>query len=125
METTELTAPIILDTDFLDSIYDGDTEHASVIFEQFLNNYTAQLVDINTSYKVGDVIEFRRKMHKIKPVFSFVGATPLTKRAETIEKKCIEITSIESIADLYNSFLQELEVYIPLVKNEYTKLSAA
>ncbi len=125
MTTNHTQEPILLDSDFLNSIYDGDTEHAAVIFEQFLNTYTVQLADINTSYQTGDVAEFRRKMHKIKPVFSFVGATVLTKQAEIIEKKCLEITSVENISHLYVLFLQELEIYLPLVKSEYLKLSAA
>ena len=125
MTTNDTLHSIMLDTDFLESIYDGDTEHACIIFEQFLSTSTAQLADINCSYEAGDVAEFRRKMHKIKPVFSFVGATPLTKKAETIEKKCLEITAVENISNLYTAFLREVEIYLPLVKNEYTKLRAA
>lgn len=114
-----------LDADFLQSIYDNDNEHASIVFEQFLSSYTGQIKEMEEAFKAGDINLFRQKIHKIKPTFSFVGLTQLTKQAAAIESKCIEISNIQNLNKLFTDFIINLNEHIPLVKTEYKKLSAS
>jgi HPt (histidine-containing phosphotransfer) domain-containing protein len=114
-----------LDTRFLYSIYEGDTEHAAIVFENFLKTSPNQITDIKQTYTTGNVEEFRRKMHKVKPIFSFVGLTNLTIKAEIIEKTCLKISELENVNELFVEFLDELEDFLPIVKEEYKRLIAA
>ena len=111
-----------LDAEFLNSIYENDKEHAEMVFEQFLLSIGMQLTEIEDSYISGDTEFFRKKIHKLKPVLSFVGLTGLTGKAEVLEKKCLEVTDIINLNELYTGFKNELKEMIPIVEDELLKL---
>lgn len=111
-----------LDTEFLNSIYEGDKEHAQMIFEKFLASIGSQLEEIEAGYLVSDIELFRTKMHKLKPMLSFVGLTSLTAEAEIIEKKCKVIDDISVVAAAYQSFKGNLREMIPVIENELERL---
>ncbi len=113
-----------LDSDFLFSIYEDDTEHAETVFEQFLLSIGAQLAEIEDSYTSGDTEFFRKKIHKLKPVLSFVGLTGLTGKAEVLEKKCLEASDIRNLSELYTEFKNELKEMIPIIEDDFLKLKA-
>ncbi len=113
-----------LDADFLDSIYENDKEYAAFGFEQFLKGYPDQINELEQSFKTGDVNNFRQKIHKLKPTFSFVGLTDLTAKAEIIEKNCHGIVEIAVLDDLYLDFKNKLFELIPVVKEECDRLNA-
>ncbi|MEO6541605.1 MAG: Hpt domain-containing protein, partial [Ferruginibacter sp.] len=77
-----------LDSVFLKSIYDDDHVHAAVIFDEFLKSCPEQIEAVEKCYVQGNIDQFRRQIHKVKPTFSFVGLTRLTAKADIIEKDC-------------------------------------
>jgi len=113
-----------LDTEFLNSIYEDDNEHAVVVFEQFLVNYPVLMSDIEESFIAGDTELLRQKVHKLKPTLSFVGLTVAAGKAEMIEKKCKETYEVSQLADLYNDLKMVLKEYIPAVEEEFKSLQA-
>lgn len=113
-----------LDGEFLRSIYEDDNEHAQIVFEQFLNCIEMQMHEIDNSYKGGDAETFRKKIHKLKPVLSFVGLTALTGKAEVMERKCNETADINVLAEMYTGFRNELNEMIPVIENDLVKLKA-
>ena len=113
-----------LDGDFLNSIYEDDKEHAEMVFEKFLKSIRIQLSEIDESYANGDAEIFRKQIHKLKPVLSFVGLTKLTSKAAVIEDKCKEVTETGLLSELYTGFKNELNEMIPVIENDLIKLKA-
>ena len=113
-----------LDGDFLRSIYEDDKEHAEMVFEKFLQSINIQLTEIEESYTTGDTEIFRKQIHKLKPVLSFVGLTGLTNKAAIIENSCKDVTDSTSLLVLYTAFKNELSEMIPVVENDLIKLKA-
>ncbi len=111
-----------LDTDYLESLYEGDKEHASMIFEQFSLAIRGQLQEIEYHFAEGNSEQFRLKVHKVKPTFSFVGLPNLTSQAELIENQCIEYASVGHVAQLYIDFRNNVLELIPVIENELEKL---
>ena len=101
-----------LDTEFLNSLYEEDTEYAAIVFEQFLHSYKKQVEEIEDSFVKGDLQIFRQKIHKMKPTFSFVGLTQLTEKAAQLEKNCSLLTEIEGITTLYIDFTNTIKLMI-------------
>lgn len=112
-----------LDVEFLQSIYEDDKEHALIVFNQFLKMAPAQMEEIEKNFSSGTVELFRQKIHKIKPVFSFVGLTELTSKAEILEKKCKEVSHIFEVNDLYTEFKSYYRTSYPIIENEVTRLT--
>jgi Hpt domain len=111
-----------LDAAFLRSIYEDDMEHAAISFEQFLLKYPVQLKEVEDSFAIGDINTFRQKLHKLKPVFSYVGLTKITADAEIIEKLCNETPDINVINRLYIDLKRQLDEFIPIIKDELRRL---
>ncbi len=112
-----------LDVEFLQSIYEDDMEHALIVFNEFLKIAPAQMKEIEQNYCSGTVELFRQKIHKIKPVFSFVGLTELTDKAEILEKKCKEISHIIELNELYTEFKSYYTKTYPIIENEVMRLT--
>lgn len=111
-----------LDTEFLNSIYEDDFEHAAMVFEQFLQVAPVQMKEIEDCYIKGDTEPFRQRIHKLKPVFSFVGLTGVTALAEALEKKCKEVTQISEVSSMYLEFKKEYSGYLPVIENELVRM---
>lgn len=111
-----------LATDFLNSIYDDDLEYATIIFEQYLQQTPLLLKDMEESFQKGAVEEFRRRVHKIKPVFSYVGLSKLTTQAEQLEKKCKEVFDINELDQMYAALKRAIDQFRPVIENQLIKL---
>ena len=104
MENVSIIFDQRLDNEFLQSIYEDDIEHAVTVFNQFLQTAPAMMKEIDDNYQSGVIENLRQKVHKLKPVFSFVGLTNLTNTAEILEKKCKEISQINELIFFYKEF---------------------
>lgn len=113
-----------LDGEYLESIYDNDKEHAEMVFDKFITSVDTYLDEINNGYKSGNLDNFKKSLHKFKPVLSYVGLTKLTGTAQSIEKKCSEISDVNNLAAMYNAFIKELKEMLPIIKNDWQKLKA-
>lgn len=111
-----------LDGAFLETIYEGDMEHAEMVFDQFVRTIPGQLNEIKSYYQSSDLENFRKNVHKIKPVLSYVGLTALTDKAAVIESRCKQVVSIQDVAGLYSSFSTQLDEMLPVVENELTRI---
>jgi HPt (histidine-containing phosphotransfer) domain-containing protein len=113
-----------LDTEYLETIYEGDKDYAAVVFEQFILGYPEQLAAIDESFAKVDIIAYKGHIHKIKATFSFVGLTKLTTQCETIEKNCVENYDINTLTISHMDFKNNLAELIPIVEEELKRLQA-
>ena len=111
-----------LDTGFLNILYRGDRKHAAIIFDQFLKVIHMQMKEVEDNFSMGNTEIFRLKVHRLKPVLSFVGLTWLTGKAEAIEKECIHKSGTGDITELYTDFRNTIVEFIPVIENELLKL---
>lgn len=124
MSVTSFVFSDKLDGQFLKSIYEGDTEHAEMVFEQFVISAKIYLEEIESAYSTGNTEVFRKSVHKFKPVLSFVGLTRLTDAAASIEKNCSIVPDVASLSADYTAFKNDLAEMIPIVENDLIKLKA-
>jgi hypothetical protein len=113
-----------LDTEYLESIYEGDKDYAAVVFEQFILTYPEQLAAIDESFAKEDIVAYKGHIHKIKATFSFVGLTTLTSKAEIVEKNSGENYDLGTLTTLHNDFKNSLTELIPIVEEELKRLQA-
>lgn len=111
-----------LNGDFLNELYGGDNEHASIVFEQFLGSIHNQLKEMEINFNSGDPELLRKKVHLLKPVFSFVGLTELTDKAQIIENQCMLYSDTKPIEALFIDFKTSVLKAIPIIENEFIKL---
>ncbi len=111
-----------LDSEFLQSMYEGDMEHATTIFSMFVDMAPGFVKDIDESFALGTIEPVRSQVHKLKPTFSFVGLTQLAKKAEVLEERCKETSDISDIKDLYNELKSNYAQSFPIIEKELERL---
>lgn len=111
-----------LDTDFLNELYGGSMEHISIVFEQFLSGIHNQLKEVEDNFNSGNSELFRQKVHKLKPVFSFVGLTALTSKAEFIEGQCKQHSGTAPLQEIYKDFKNNIAELLPVIEKELVRL---
>jgi HPt (histidine-containing phosphotransfer) domain-containing protein len=112
-----------LDCNALMDMYDGDYEHAEVVFGQFIKSAPVQMHGIAQSFEEGKVEDFRAKVHKLKPVFGFVGLTNLSSQAAQIEAMCKTISTLKDVEDDYSIFKKDFDTKLPLIQEIFEKLN--
>jgi HPt (histidine-containing phosphotransfer) domain-containing protein len=113
-----------LDTEYLQSLYEGDTTYAAEIFQQFLNNYPEQWKELETNLTRGDIQSYKGNIHKMKASFSFVGLTQLTQKAQLVEQYCTGDHDANTLAAMQHEFKTLFLELIPIVENELKRLKA-
>jgi HPt (histidine-containing phosphotransfer) domain-containing protein len=124
MENESFVFDTRLDTEYLESIYEGDKDYAAVVFEQFVLSYPEQLAAIEDSFAKEDIVAYKGHIHKIKATFSFVGLTKLTALCEVIEKNCGENYDLNTLSTLHSDFKNNLSELIPIIEEELKRLQA-
>lgn len=107
-----------LDVAYLNSFYDDNIEHASIIFETFLSETVPMLL------KLPDILnqpnpnpKFCAALHKIKPAFAMVGLTTLQQQVASLESHIQKnIVSNEEIHKKINLIIQNLQQFIPILR---------
>ena len=110
------------DKDTIVSMFDGDMEHAEMIFEQFVLHTPSQVSLAKEAYQAGIVEPFRQILHKLKPVFGFIGVPSLLENITTIEHKCKSINSFAEVDLAYKKFNEDYAIYFPIIENELERL---
>lgn len=112
-----------LDCEALMEMYEGDYEHAEIVFGQFIKNAPVQMQAIAASFQQDLVEEFRAKVHKLKPVFTFVGLTSLSRQAAQLEDQCKTATTLKVMEADYEVFKNEFDTNLPLIQEIFEKLN--
>jgi HPt (histidine-containing phosphotransfer) domain-containing protein len=112
-----------LDTETLKSLYEDDVEHAEVVFRQFMKSVPGQMAGIDTSFAENSIDTFREKVHKVKPVFSFVGLSALNEQATALEVQCKSVNNLQELEPAYTNFKTDFLNSLPVVEEMLQKLS--
>lgn len=111
-----------LDTETLHNLYEGDYEHAEVVFQQFVKTAPLQMQEIERNFTETSIDTFREKIHKLKPVFSFVGLTTLSNQAAAIEQQCKSGAAVNELEAGYTDFKNNFFNSLPVVQEILQKM---
>lgn len=111
-----------LDNAALQELYPDDYSHAAIVFQQFVKSAPQQMAEIDKHFSDATMQVFREKVHKLKPVFSFVGLTSLQNQAAFIEEQCKNGCTAADIAPAYTIFKNNFSTSFPVVEEVLLKL---
>jgi HPt (histidine-containing phosphotransfer) domain-containing protein len=120
----EQSSEAVLDRDVLAMYYDGDDQYAHDMFQMFLNQYDESIDQLAAAIETKNWEDGQKLAHKMKPTFSMVGAPAIQAIFQELENS-LRFKNEAQIEVNWAEAKTALQSYIPAIKAEYEKLSAA
>ena len=80
-------------TQILKQVYGNDTDYALEMFRTYIEIIGDDLLLIKDSIKTNNIISLQKQLHRIKPAFTMVGISEITKTIETVEPNLESLTN--------------------------------
>lgn len=112
----------MFDHNFLEDLYEGDTEYAADMFETFLDYSVKELKGLRPLLNSEKLVEASDLAHKLKPTFGMVGLVDLQQKMLAIEKMAEEKAEVGKITEALDFVEESLEALIPVLQSELKKM---
>jgi HPt (histidine-containing phosphotransfer) domain-containing protein len=119
--TFDFSPPI--DSRYLIELYAGDYTMIGETFTDVLAEYDAFIQHINDSYEQGDRVALKSAVHKIKPLFGFVGLLTLQAECQDFENICLQ-AGPDLLTANFTALKTKLLNIKNLIKTEKARLEA-
>jgi len=110
-----------LDSEYLKQAYGNDSEYALDMFETYLEIIDDDLLLIQDSIRTNDLPALKKQLHRIKPTFTMVGISEITKIIETVEPTLNSMTKTE-LDQWFNEFDKLTRSKTPLITEEIKRI---
>jgi hypothetical protein len=110
-----------IDSRYLIELYAGDFIMIGETFADVLSEYNDFVQGIYASYLAKDMPALRGAVHKIKPLFGFVGLLSLQAQCQDFEYACQD-RELADLADDFNSLKDNLIQVRALIETEKERL---
>jgi HPt (histidine-containing phosphotransfer) domain-containing protein len=111
-----------IDIQCISDLYGDDYPYIEEVFTTVLGEYKTLAENIASNYASHDIPALKSAVHKIKPIFGFVGLTDVQEQCQDFETLCQTITSFELLAYDYNELNDALLNSKSLIEEEKRKL---
>ena len=111
-----------IDANYLNSLYGDDFVYLQEIFDTVLNDYQSLTDNIEYSYSSGNLAALRSAVHKIKPVFGFVGLTAVQQLCQQFEQICSTVQSPDQLAGDFETLKNKIFQGKQIIEEEKKKL---
>ncbi|MDP4129057.1 MAG: Hpt domain-containing protein [Bacteroidota bacterium] len=111
-----------IDTNYLQSLYGDDYVYLQEVFATVLNDYESLTDNIEYSFTSGNLTALRAAVHKIKPVFGFVGMTAVQQECQQFENSCGTVTSPDMLARDFEVLKNRIILSRQVLEEEKKKL---
>jgi HPt (histidine-containing phosphotransfer) domain-containing protein len=111
-----------IDANYLNSLYGDDFVYLQEVFETVLVDYQSLTDNIEYSYSSGNLSALRSAVHKIKPVFGFVGLTSVQLQCQQFEQICGTVTSPDHLSGDFETLKNKIFHSRQLIEEEKKKL---
>lgn len=113
-----------IDSDYLFSLYADDYPYIEEVFATTLQHYDDDLEVLKVAFGAGSVSDMKKAVHKLKPVFGFVGLTTIQEEVKKFEDLCQKVQTVDELKVDYKQIVTILGESKDLITSEYIKLKA-
>ncbi|HEV9036418.1 MAG TPA: Hpt domain-containing protein [Puia sp.] len=110
-----------INSQYIIELYAGDYVMIEETFTDVLNEYEGFVQRIITSYHEKDRQALKSAVHKVKPLFGFVGLTPLQSQCLQFENSCLEIEETK-LDSSFNALMEKLTEARSIIEKEKARL---
>ena len=109
------------DSQYIFELYAGDYIMIGETFSDVLNEYDEFVETINSSFQAENVPALKSAVHKIKPLFGFVGLLSLQAQCQDFENACQQ-ADLPGLRPSFNLLKDKLIQARSLIRTEQARL---
>ena len=113
-----------IDNAFIFSLYENDYECIADVFNTSLESFDSDLDEVEKAFKTDDLDRLRKAVHKMKPVFGFVGLLQHQEKIGSFEKTCSMVANTAALTPAYDNLLQVFYEGKYIMMDELKRLKA-
>ncbi|HEY4336270.1 MAG TPA: Hpt domain-containing protein [Puia sp.] len=111
-----------INSQYIIDLYAGDYVMIEETFNDVLREYDEFVQRIITTYHEGDIPGLKSAIHKIKPLYGFVGLTTEQSQCLHFENSCLAMTP-RQLADAFEALQRTLVETKPIIATESQRLA--
>jgi HPt (histidine-containing phosphotransfer) domain-containing protein len=111
-----------INSQYIIDLYAADYVMIEETFTDVLNEYEGFVQRIVTSYHENDLQALKSAVHKIKPLFGFVGLTALQSQCLQFENSCLQ-TEKTALEASFNALMEKLTEARRIIEKEKLRLT--
>ncbi len=111
-----------LDVVFLAGLYDTDYEQAELVFETSSEQIRIELQHAREKFSAGDAAALKKVVHKMKPLFGYVGLNKIISDFAAFEEVCAGAEYISQTENGFNHIVAITEEALQTIDSEATRL---
>jgi hypothetical protein len=113
-----------LDSATIADLYGEDTQHAQEVFSDFIKQADLFLESSESLIQDDKLPEFRRIVHKFKPMFFYTGLISFYDQFQEFENCCEKATHTTDLNSEYKSVKKNLVTGKKIIESEILRLQA-
>ncbi|HTQ27078.1 MAG TPA: Hpt domain-containing protein [Puia sp.] len=112
-----------IDVQSMNDLYGNDYVYVEEVFDTVLKEYSILTDNVISSYSSGNLHALKAAVHKIKPIFGFVGLVDIQQMCQQFELVCQSAPSPDSLSNDYTQLKHKLISSRTLIEEERKKLA--
>ena len=109
-------------TQSINELYGNDYVYVQEVFETVLNEYEMLSNNIDSCYDSHNIPALKAAVHKIKPIFGFVGLVGMQEECQQFENTCQTTASFDHLVYDFTLLKNNLKKSKLLIEEEKRKL---
>jgi hypothetical protein len=106
----------------INDLYGDDYAYIEEVFDTVLKEYEVLANNINSCYTSQNIPALKAAVHKIKPIFGFVGLLTVQQQCQQFENICHSTASFDFLVNDFGSLKNSLIKSKSLIEEEKKKL---
>jgi HPt (histidine-containing phosphotransfer) domain-containing protein len=111
-----------IDNQYVVELYAGDYTMIEETFSHILADYDDFVQKINAGYESGELGTLKAAVHKMKPLFGFVGLTSVQSQCHEFENAC-QSAALTALANEFSSLKNSLRQAKIIIEAEKERLA--
>ena len=111
-----------IDAEYINSLYENDYTYIEELFKTALDHYDEDVMTIRQNLADDNAAGLKKAVHKIKPVFGFIGMLDMQQSCKDMEDRCQVAELSDEIKNEIRSLLTKIDEAKSVLRKEYERL---
>ncbi|MBO9571233.1 MAG: hypothetical protein J7497_03350 [Chitinophagaceae bacterium] len=112
-----------VDKSFIFSLYEQDFVYITEVFGSSLESLDTDVEDLESSFRGGNLVELRKAVHKLKPIFGFTGLLDHQEKIGLFEQQAAMAGNTDAVSHEFDELMKVIRDGKRIIEDEHRRLT--